>query len=81
MATAHGLVVVATTEAPDMVHEATPDAVMPDAVTQVVGSTVTRSTAAEAASTVEELAGSTVVVADFTVAAVATAAAGIGNRA
>ena len=28
----------------------------------------------------EELAGSTVVVADFTVAAVATAAAGIGNE-
>jgi hypothetical protein len=56
------------------------DAVMPGGDTRVVGSAVTRSTAAEA-STVEELAASTVVVADFTVEAVATAAAGIGNRA
>jgi hypothetical protein len=57
------------------------DGVMPGGDTRVVGSAVTRSTAEAEASTVEELAASTVVVADFTVEAVATAAAGIGNRA
>jgi hypothetical protein len=61
-----------------MVGEGMADAVTPDAATRVVGSEVTRSTAAEAASMVA-VAGSTVVVADSTVAAVATAAAGIGN--
>ena len=77
-----GVVVVAITEAQDMVgegmadgvtlDEATQDEVTPDAATRVVGSEVTRSMVAV-------VVGSTVVAADFTVAAVATAAAGIDN--
>lgn len=74
-----GVVVVAITDAQDMVGEGMADEVTPDAATRVVGSEVTRSTAEAVASTVEEPAGSTVVVADSTVAAVATAAADIGN--
>ncbi|MFZ0295947.1 MAG: hypothetical protein WAL52_20215 [Candidatus Sulfotelmatobacter sp.] len=89
-----GVVVVAITEAQDMVGEATADGVtlaeatpdkvtldevMPDAATRVVGFEVTRSTVAAVASTVAVVVGSTVVAADFTVAAVATAAAGIDN--
>ncbi len=77
--------VTAITDARDMADEGTVDTVMLDEVTpggatRVVDSEVTRSTAAEVVFTVEELAGSMVAVADSTVAAVATAAADIGNR-
>lgn len=75
----------AITDARDMADEGTVDTVMldevtPDGATRVVDSEVTRSTAAEVVSTVEQLAGSMAAVADSTVVAVATAAADIDNR-
>jgi hypothetical protein len=56
------------------------DEVMLDAVTPVVGSEVTRSTAAAVASMVEAAAFTVVEAVGSTVEAVDTAAAGIGNQ-